>query len=112
GLSLIGCYAAAEILARRWREAAEAVTALLVCAAATLLNPYGAGPLVVTLFHVKANAVISTAIAEWHPMSGQNPVYWPFWPTLAVAALLVTLRAVAPRGRGRFPLGCALAAGL
>lgn len=58
----------------------------LAAAAGTLLNPYGLGPHLVAFDHWRARADLARGIAEWRPMSFQNPLHWPFWVVLGVFA--------------------------
>ncbi len=113
GFALIGCYVAAEALRGRRDRASFAFAGLVVAAAGSTANPYGLGPHIVALSHWRMGAQLSRVIAEWHPMTTKNPVYWPFWPAWAAAALLLALRAAAPpRKREALPAGAALAAAL
>src|SRR3989338_3533800 len=74
GLALAGAYRAGWVLA--------------AAAAASLCNPYGAGPYLAAWQHWVAGAELSRNIKEWHPLSFENPVYWPLWFTLGLCAAL------------------------
>lgn len=60
---------------------------LIVAVAATLLNPYGWGPHLVTLTHWRQGAALSSGIQEWGRLTLANPMHWPFpaWLGLLLA---------------------------
>ncbi|MBI5239065.1 MAG: hypothetical protein HY926_01195 [Elusimicrobia bacterium] len=68
---------------------------LLVSGPATLFNPYGWGPLRVVLAHWRQSTDISRVIMEWKPLDFANPVYWPLWGLLVLAAFAASFAAAA-----------------
>lgn len=95
-LTLIAIYAVGEIIAGRPRRAARTAVAMVAGAAGALANPYGAGPYRVALEHFKVRADLALYIAEWHPMSPDNPLHWPFYGLLALAVLAAAARLAEP----------------
>ncbi|MFA6004824.1 MAG: hypothetical protein WC881_12255, partial [Elusimicrobiota bacterium] len=55
---------------------------------AALLNPYGWRVYAVAWEHWAMRAELARTIKEWQPMSWENPLYWPFWPSLLLLAAL------------------------
>lgn len=78
GLALAGLYGA-------WWALAAAV-------AGTLCNPYGLGPYEAAWEHLKLGGELARNIKEWHPLSFENPLYWPLWSTVFICGGLTTYR--------------------
>ncbi len=97
GLALIVLYGLVEAARRRWAAAGGAALLAAAGAAGTLLNPYGLGPHRVAWHHFQMRAELSLYIKEWHPMTLENPLHWPFWAVLAFCGLLLLYR-LAPWG--------------
>jgi hypothetical protein len=102
-LTLIAVYALGELLVGRPRRALR--TALVGAAAAVgaLINPYGGGPYRVALEHFRDRADLARYIAEWHPMSADNPLHWPFYALAALAVFAAAARLAEPyRGEAQW----------
>lgn len=128
-LMLFAVYTIAEPLSGRPWPRAPAVWGLAALAG-TFCNPYGWGPYLVMLDHLRQRAALSF-IQEWQPMTVSNWFHWPFWvilvaflfvlhrlrrrPLLPVAAVLASLyfgfSAVAHARMGAFFFACAVPAG-
>ncbi|MBI4387382.1 MAG: hypothetical protein HY551_08355 [Elusimicrobia bacterium] len=84
GFSLLGVYALLEI----WRHRSWTLVRLLVlCAGATLLNPYGIGMHRVLLTHMRDLEPLHEYINEWMEASIFNPWQWAFWGVLLASFL-------------------------
>lgn len=95
-LTTIAIYAVGELI--RWRPNRALRTAALglVGAVAALLNPYGFGPYRVAYEHFLLRDDLARYIAEWHPMSGANPIHWPFYAALVLCVLAAGARLAEP----------------
>lgn len=86
GWLAFAAYAAELSLRGRAASAKRTAAEGLAAALGTVLNPYGLGPHLVAFDHWRARAELAQGIAEWHPMTFENPLHWPFWVFLAVFA--------------------------
>lgn len=103
GLILFFLYAAVWAVQGEGRKAAEVLAGAALGAAGSLCNPYGLGPHRVAWQHWLMREELSRYIKEWHPMTFENPLHWPFWFSLGFSAALVLYGAVsfaARRGQG------------
>ncbi|GIW95930.1 MAG: hypothetical protein KatS3mg110_3971 [Pirellulaceae bacterium] len=92
GLAVLAAYLGLSSLERLWRERlaalpwiGRAATVVVLCAAATLVNPYG-WRLHTWLVYSLGNP--RPEIAEWHPPRLFDPVFVPWWSFLAFAVLV------------------------
>ena len=110
GLGLIAVYASAAAASGRWKESADFSKAAVAAAAGGLLNFGGAGIYAVAWRHWREGEALSRHIAEWRPMTAENPLHWPFWAALALLGLALLAAALKARGARRLPWAPVLAA--
>ena len=105
GWFLLLCYAVEAGLRRKRGFSPAPFHALILSVPATLLNPYGTGPWRVILMHSLQRADLSRTIKEWQGLGFDNPVYWPSWVIIGLAAVAIpaALAAAARRRIAREP---------
>lgn len=86
---LLGIYVAGEVVRERRFELAGWG---LVCAAATLINPYGWRLYELLWQHVLDMGELQIYISEWRRMDITNVLLWPFWGVLCLAFAAVFWR--------------------
>jgi len=88
GLGLFPAYGLEAACRRRWAQAARHARDFTLAGLATLCNPYFLLPHRIAWEHWTMRHDLARAIKEWQPMSLENPLYWPFWPTLILVCVL------------------------